>query len=131
MSYLDRPLRIIMIQVPNAALKSHRVLNDGNPDLYPVVVGLSRPVDEYERKELADFHIERGDTDRMWALIDDTTLENIRDNIDEYNSVLDSAVEKAREAREAAEAEDQRLKALASELTLKLRRDFGLDSAAQ
>jgi hypothetical protein len=98
MSYLDHLLRIIMVQLPDAALKSHRVLNDGNPDLYPVVVGLNRPVDEYERKELADFHIERGDTARMAALIEDTTLENIRDNIDECNSVLDSAVEKARQA---------------------------------
>lgn len=69
MHYLDRPLRIIMVQVPDAALKSHRVLNNGNPDLYPVVVGLSRPVDEYERKELADFHIERGDPDgNPWGL---------------------------------------------------------------
>ena len=75
MSYLEHPLRIIMVQLPDAALKSHRVLNDGKPDLYPVVVGLSRPVDEYERKELADFHIERGDTDRMWPLIEDTTLQ--------------------------------------------------------
>ena len=38
------PLRIIAIQLPDEAMKSYRVLNDGNPDLYPVVVGLSRPV---------------------------------------------------------------------------------------
>lgn len=131
MSYLDDPLRIIAIQLPDEATKSYRVLNDGNPDLYPVVVGLSRPVNEYERLALK-FSVIRGDTDRrMWARIEDTTIEAIRDNIDEYNAVLDAAVEKARQTREDAEAEDQRILERAKELMLKLRRDYGLDAPAQ
>jgi hypothetical protein len=116
MAYDDEPLRIVRVQLAEESLKSHRVLNDGNPDLYSVIVGLSRPADEYERKELADFHIIREDEDGMWALIRATTLENIPDNIDKYNAALDSAVENARETREAAEAEDERLHTLASEL---------------
>jgi hypothetical protein len=46
MSYLDEPLRMISAQLPDRALKTYRVLNEGNPDLYPVVVGFNRPVNE-------------------------------------------------------------------------------------
>jgi hypothetical protein len=92
MSYLDDPLRMISIQQPVEAMKTHRVLNDGNPDLYPVVVGFSRPVNDYERLALKDFGVIRGDSDRMWAVIEDTTIEAIRDNLDEYNAELDAAV---------------------------------------
>ena len=80
---------------------------------------------------MKDFGVIRGDTDRMWALIEDTAIEAIRDNIDEYNAVLDAAVEKARQTREDAEAEDQRIRELAKELMLKFRRDYGLDAPAQ
>ncbi|QSM92997.1 hypothetical protein I3U40_18245 [Mycobacteroides abscessus subsp. abscessus] len=114
-------LSIVMVELPVDSLKSQRVLNDGNPDLYPVVVGLSRAVDDYERKELSDFGIIRGDADRMFALIENVTLEQIRDQIDRYNDALAAAVERARISREAAEAEDARLKKLASDLTLELR----------
>jgi F0F1-type ATP synthase membrane subunit b/b' len=64
-------------------------------------------------------------------LIKDTTIEAIRDHIDEYNAELDSAVEKAREMRQDAEAEDQRIKAEARKLLYKLRRDYGLDAPAE
>ena len=53
MSYLDDPLRMISIRLPEEAKKTYRVLNAGNPDLYPVVVGFSRPVNEYERIALS------------------------------------------------------------------------------
>jgi hypothetical protein len=57
MSYLDDPLRMIAVQLPVEAMKTHRVLNDGNPDLYPVVVGFNRPVNDYERPALKDFGV--------------------------------------------------------------------------
>jgi len=121
---------MISIQQPVEAMKTHRVLNDGNPDLYPVVVGFSRPVNDYERLALKDFGVIRGDSDRMWAVIEDTTIEAIRDNLDEYNAELDAAVEKARQVREDAEAEDQRIREQAKSLLYKLRRDYGLDAPA-
>lgn len=130
MSYLDDPLRMISIQLPVEAMKTHRVLNDGSPDLYPVVVGFSRPVNDYERLALKDFGVIRGDSDRMWAVIEDTTIEAIRDNLDEYNAELDAAVEKARQVREDAEAEDQRIREQAKSLLYELRRDYGLDAPA-
>jgi hypothetical protein len=131
MSYEDDPLRMISIRLPEEANKTYRVLNDGDPDLYPVDVGFSRPVNEYERLALKDFGVISGDSDRMWALIRDTTIEAIRDHIDEYNAELDAAVEKARQMRQDAEAEDERIKTEARKLLYKLRRDYGLDAPAE
>jgi len=51
---------MISIRLPEEANKTYRVLNEGNPDLYPVVVGFSRPVNEYERLALKDFGVIRG-----------------------------------------------------------------------
>jgi len=49
----DEPLTIMMVQLCDDSLKTTRVLNNGNPDLYPVIVYFSRRADEYERRELA------------------------------------------------------------------------------
>jgi hypothetical protein len=112
------PLTIMLVQLCEVSLKTHRVLHDGNPDLYPVIVYFSRHADEYERRELADFGIirEEDNRNRMCALIENTTLEQIRDQLDKYNAALASAVARARETREAAKAEDERLNALTTEI---------------
>jgi hypothetical protein len=102
MSWLDEPIRIIQIRLPKEARKTWRVLNGGNPDLYSVHVGLSRPVNEYERKELAEFHIDTDEENRYFAVISETTLEFVRDGIDKYHAVFDSAVEKARQVGSSA-----------------------------
>lgn len=114
------PLRIVMVDLLDESLKSHRVLHDGDPYLYPILVGLSRSVDEYERKELSEYGIVRLN-DRMFARIENVTLEHVRDMIDHYNEVFASAVERARVTREAAQAEDQRLTQLALKLSNQLR----------
>ncbi|OBB73781.1 hypothetical protein A5759_14670 [Mycobacterium sp. 852014-52144_SCH5372336] len=106
-------------------------MHGGNPDLYPVIVGFSRPVTEYERLALRDFGVIGEDTDRMWALIEDTTLEAIADHLDEYNAELDAAVEKARRMQEEDRAEDDRLRKQALQLIGRLRRDYGLDAPAE
>lgn len=126
MSWLDEPLRMISVQLPDESLKSYRTLNDGNPDLYSVIVGFNRPVDAYERLALRGFGVIGEDDDRHWALIEDTTLEAIADQLDEYHSALDSAVEKARQMREEAEAEDERLRTGTLQLIYRLRREHGL-----
>jgi hypothetical protein len=130
-SYLDEPLRMISVQLPDEALKTFRVLNEGNADLYPVIVGFNRPVNEYERLALKDFGVIRGDTDRNWALIEDTKLEAIADNLDEYNAELDAAVEKARQMKSDAEVEDERLRKQTLQLIYILRRAYGLDAPAE
>ncbi len=80
---------------------------------------------------MKDFGVISGDSDRMWALIKDTTIEAIRDHIDEYNAELDAAVDKARQIRQDAEAEDERIKTEAGKLLYKRRRDYGLDAPAE
>ena len=122
----DVPLRIIAIELPDEAMKSYRLLNGLNPDLYPVIVGFSRGVDEYERLALKDFGVTLEDRDNVWALIENTTIEAISDHIDEYNAELDKAVEAARQMRQDAEAEDQRIQDRARTLWNKLREDYGL-----
>jgi hypothetical protein len=116
----DNPLTIMMVQLCEDSLKTTRVLNNGNPDLYPVIVYFSRHADEYERRELADFGIIREEDNRMCALIKNTTLEQIRDQLDKYNAALASAVARARQTREAAKAEDERLNALTTEINKSL-----------
>ncbi|MCU1699029.1 MAG: hypothetical protein JWR34_5092 [Mycobacterium sp.] len=109
-------LFIIDVELCDESRKTHHVLNDGNPDLYPVTVYFNRHVDEFERRELAEFGIVRENKDRMCALIADTTQEHIRDHLDEHNEVLASAVERARLVGEDAEAEAARLFALKAEI---------------
>ncbi len=115
-------LTIVEVKLCGESMKSHRVLNDENPDLYPVVVYFSRPADEYERRELADFGIIREDGDGMCAIIWETTLEHVRDQLGKHNAALASAVARARETREAAKVEDDRLTALEAEINVTLRR---------
>ena len=117
----DVPLTIMMVQLCQDSLKTHRVLNNGNPDLYPVFVYFSRHADEYERRELADFGIIREEVDGMCALIENTTLEQIRDQLDKHHEALASAVARARETRAAAKVEDERLNALTAEINKSLR----------
>jgi hypothetical protein len=116
------------VELPDRSLKSYRTLNDGNPDLYEVIVGFSRPVNAYERLALREFGVIGGDNDGMWALIKDTTLEAIADQLGEYHSALDSAVENARQMCEEAEAEDERLRKGRLQLIYRLRREHGLDA---
>jgi hypothetical protein len=117
------PLTIMLVQLCEESLKTHRVLHDGDPDLYPVIVYFSRHADEYERRELADFGIIRveDNRNRMCALIENTTLEQIRDQLAKYNAALATAVAQARETREAAKIEDERLKALVDEINTTLK----------
>lgn len=128
MSWLDESLGIISVQLPSEAMKSYRLLNNCSPDLYPVMVGFSRPVNTYERFALSDFGVILEDDDGHWALIEDTTLEAIADQLDEYHSALDSAIKKACELREEAEAEDERLRKGRLQLIYHLRRVHGLDA---
>ncbi|WNG79969.1 hypothetical protein C6A86_017025 [Mycobacterium sp. ITM-2016-00316] len=127
-SWLEEPIRVIMVRLLQESRKTWRVLNNGNPDLYPVKLGLSRPLNQYELLELADFEIEQDDKNSMFVVVRDKTLEHIRDNIDEYHATFDSAAAKARVTRAQAEAEDEHIANLCKELTWQLRRAHGLDA---
>ncbi len=61
----------------------------------------------------------------MCAIIWETTLEHVRDQLGKHNAALASAVARAKETREAAKVEDERLTALEAEINVTLRRAGG------
>jgi hypothetical protein len=113
-------LRIVRVELDVQSLKTYRELNAGHPNLYPVKLGLSRAADGYERIELAAYDITVGD-DPMTAIILKTTLEHVRDHIGQLNGWLATAARAAQKIREAAEAEDEHLKALVVEINRALK----------
>lgn len=116
-------LKIIGVTLLDRSLKTYRELADDRRDVYPVVVTLSRPVHgPFELKFLfEELDIEIDKVDAMLALLPDTTLESVRDDIDMINANIANAIETARAAREEAEREDERLTNLAAEIDASLR----------
>jgi hypothetical protein len=109
-------LRIIKVDLLNESFKTYRVLNDIKSIRYPVLVLLSRPVDDFERLYVEQAGILIDDNDAMRGLIQETTLEELRSQLHVLNRKLEMAVRDARQGREPAEAEDQRLIALVEEI---------------
>ena len=110
-------LRIIGVQLIEASLHTHRVLNNLDPGMYPVMITLSRPADRWEAKYLREnWQIVVGDHDPMEALILETSIDALKIQIDEWNGRIALAARQARHAREAALAEDKRMKQVAAEL---------------
>lgn len=115
------PLTIEAVRLVEESYRSYRDLDeDGNPDLYPVMVFFNRRIDAFEQKELKEFGIVMNDDNPLNAIVWNTTLEQVRD--DRYRKALASAVATAHEKRRAAAAEDMRLEILAQEINLDLRR---------
>jgi hypothetical protein len=117
----EHELRINGVELFEESYQTYRELNDGDPKRYPVMLCLSRPVDDYERTSLADTDIQIDDDDPMTAAVFDTTLEEIRDRLEELNGALATAAGNARNARQSAEAEDERLRTLAKEIDAALK----------
>ena len=120
--WAEQELRINGVELFEESYQTYRELNDGDPKRYPVMLLLSRPVDDYERIKLADSDIVIDDEDPMTAAVFDTTLEEIRDRLEELNGKLATAEDNARNARQSADAEDERLRTLASEIDAELKR---------
>jgi hypothetical protein len=117
----EQELKINGIELFEESYQTYRELNDADPKRYPVMLSLSRAVDDYERIRLADSDIVIDDDDPMTAAVFDTTLEEVRDRIGELNGTLATAAENARNARQSAEAEDERLRTLAKEIDAALK----------
>lgn len=117
-------LRIVRIDLLKESLKTYRDLNKGGnpvPVTYPMLVWLSGVPDAHERINLAEVGILTTDNDPMQAIIRDTTLEQVRNQMQVWNGRIDMAARNARAQREVAEAEDQRLKALVAEINEELK----------
>jgi hypothetical protein len=112
---------IVRVDLVEESFKTYRDLQDEDPMLYPLMLVLSRPLDDFERSILFKWwqNIEFTE-DRMQVLLRIATLEQVRDELEELNGRLASAIAAASEAREAAQAEDERLRALAAEINAAL-----------
>ncbi|MDT5409037.1 MAG: hypothetical protein QOG14_1257 [Mycobacterium sp.] len=110
-------LRIVGVQLIEASLRTHRVLNNLDPERYPVMITLSRPTDPWEAKYLRqNGNIVVGDHDPMEALILDTSIDALKISINEWNGRIAIVATQARRAREAALVEDNRMEQVAAEL---------------
>lgn len=117
MTQRNNGLRIIGVNLPDQSLRTHRELTNGHATLYDVEVNLSRSVDEYERRSLAEeANVVVGADDRMLGVMTNTTLEEIRDNIDAIQDNIANAITNAQAYRDEALAEDERLRQLDREV---------------
>lgn len=117
MTQRNNTVRIIGVNLPDRSLRTHRELINGHRTLYDVEVNLSRPVDEYERRSLAEeANVLVGLDDRMLGVMTNTTLEEIRDNIDAIQDNIANAITNAKAYRDEALAEDERLRQLDREV---------------
>ena len=110
-------LRIIGVALVEESMRSHRVLHNLDPEVYPVLLILSRPADRFDAKFLHEnLGILVNDHDAMQALIPDTSIDALKANIDDWNRRIALAGAQAQHARETALAEDQRRQQVADEL---------------
>ena len=119
----DNPeLKIYRVELVDESYKTHRVVNGGDPVQFPVRVWFSRPLDAFERIELAKhgFEVEVFDRDPMQAIVV-ATPDHFGTVIDNLNGGLPAVAEDARQARAAAEAEDEHLAALVQQININLR----------
>jgi hypothetical protein len=117
----DQDLRIVDVELLSESFKTYRALNNIDSIRYPVLLWLSRPVDPFERLEMERAGILINDDDPMRGLIRETTLEEVRSQMNVLNGALQMAARDGRQARELAEAEDLRLRELATEINVGLR----------
>ncbi len=110
-------LRIIDVELVEPSMRTHRVLNNLDPAVYPVLICLSHPADPFEAKFLREnCGIVVDDDDPMTALILETSVDALKAQIAEWNERIALAARQAQQARDAAVAEDQRMMEVAAEL---------------
>jgi hypothetical protein len=117
----DNPgLKIYRVDLLDKSYKSYRVLNGGDAAQFWVRVWFSRPVDGYERVELARHGFTVVEDDPLQAVVT-TTPDQFESTFDQANRVLAAAEENARKAKAAAEEEDEHMRALVQKINLRLR----------
>ncbi|MGO9034551.1 hypothetical protein [Mycobacterium sp.] len=91
----EHDLKIVTVDRPDQGLKTYRVLNGISSVKYPVVVHFSRPVDQFERRRIEHAGILVDDNNPARGLIKDTTLEEVRSQLNVFNGKLEKAAEDA------------------------------------
>ncbi|GAA4297605.1 hypothetical protein [Mycobacterium paraffinicum] len=118
-------LRIIGVELIEDSLQTYRDLHTQDAqssETYPIMIWLSHPADPYEAKFLREkCGIIVDSEDLMCAIILETTIDDFKANIEQWNESVALASREAQQAREAALAEDRRLKEVAEEVDKYLR----------
>jgi hypothetical protein len=109
-------LRIVRVELTEQSRKVWRDLNNDHPLQYPVLLWLSRSLDDFERLSVKTWAGMTVGIDAMTVLLTNTTLEAVRDQLGALNGKIANAATRGRQMRDAAFAEDDRLLALEAEI---------------
>jgi hypothetical protein len=123
----DEALKIVRLELTPQSMKSWRDLNERHPIFYPVLVRLSRPLDDYERYAIKKFEpntfVVAQNDPHLLLMSDETTLEVVRERIPDLTERINRAVRLGQEPRQAAMDEDSRLLNLEQEINDELSGD--------
>jgi hypothetical protein len=128
MDVTDIEPRILHVELPPESLATYRAIHDGG-GTYAVVLTVSVGIDGFMERELRrkvgnyPSVIRVDERDRMKVEIRDTTLQQVRDRLDELTDWLRAAVGRAAEAHRVADLEDHRLVVLQQEINQSLSKD--------
>lgn len=128
MDVRDTEPRILTVELPPESLATYRAIHGGG-DTYTVVLTVSVGINGYIERELRRTAgnypsvIRVVERDRMKVDIRDTTLQQVRDRLDELTDWLRAAVGRAAEARRVADLEDIQLEALTQAINQSLSED--------
>lgn len=118
----DDQLRIVKVELTPQSMKSWREIHEQHPIFYPVLLRLSRQLDDFERHAmtLLEPTLIIGN-DQATILLAETTLEAAHEQIPGFTERINSAAAQGRQARDAALEEDAQMFAVEAELNDKLR----------
>ena len=128
MDVRDVEPRILHVELPPESLATYRAIHDGGAT-YAVVLTVSVGIDGFIERELRrkagnyPSVIRVDERDRMKVEIRDTTLQQVRDRLDQLTDWLGAAVRRAAEARRVADLEDDQLEALTQAINQSLSED--------
>lgn len=117
----DIELGILKVGLVDESYMTHRLQHGGDPQRFPVRIWFTRRLNLYERAELVNhgLTLDVFDRDPMQAIVV-TTPHSFAAEIETIHRELPAVAESARNAREAAEREDEHLAALVQKINLKI-----------
>ncbi|MBF9325931.1 hypothetical protein [Mycobacteroides chelonae] len=113
----DDELEIEKVALLEESLPSYRKLHGLDAYAYPVIVYLSRPLNDFEAASIrSELSYVPGDDDKTALLIPGISLKNFRDNLKGYLGIIRTAAAKGRKVSDAVYAQDEELKAELTEI---------------
>jgi hypothetical protein len=114
-------LKILRVELVQESYKTVRVAHGQHPVNFPAIVCFTRPLNAFERVELANHGLvlQVSDDDPMRALVE-VSPDHFVDQIDTINAELPAVAAAAQKAWEAAQAEDEHIAALVQRINLNI-----------